>query len=152
MTRALGILLKIVAFCAVIAIMILAIGVEGYAFIEIYSTLSKMVTGYSAEDEIIKKCLKGLDLVLLGVIFFSIATALFELYVAKIKNLPEWLVIKDLDGLKALMIKMVIFIMTISFTGRVVTYNGGLDILYLGGGLALVIVALTYFLVNKKKT
>jgi uncharacterized membrane protein YqhA len=152
MTKALGILLKIVAFCAVIAIICLAIGVEGYAFVEIYSVLSKIVTGYTQEDEIIKTCLKSLDLVLIGVVLFTVATALFELYVAKIPNLPSWLVIEDLDGLKALMIKMVIFIMTISFTGRIVTYNGGLDILYLGGGLALVIAALTYFLVNKKDT
>ena len=149
MTKILGILLKVIAFCAVIAIMCLAIGVEGYAFVEIYETLSKIVTGYSAEDEIIKKCLKGLDLVLLGVVLFTVSTALFELYVFKIPNLPEWLVIKDLDGLKALLIKMVIFIMTISFTGRVVTYTGGLEILYLGAGLALVICALTYFLSKK---
>ncbi|WP_194852511.1 YqhA family protein [Nonlabens antarcticus] len=152
MTRTLGILLKIVAFCAVIAIICLAIGVEGYAFVEIYNTLSTIITGYTQEDEIIKKCLKGLDLVLLGVIFFSVATALFELYIMKIPKLPKWLVIDDLDGLKALMIKMVIFVMTISFTGRVVTYSGGIDILYLGGGLALVIGSLTYFLVNKNET
>ncbi|KQC33613.1 hypothetical protein AAU57_09985 [Nonlabens sp. YIK11] len=149
MTKSLGFLLKIVAALAVIAIIALAIGVEFYAFKEIYSTLSKIVLGYSEEDEVIKNCLKALDLVLLGVILLSVGTALFELYVCKIPNLPSWLVIEDLDGLKALMIKMVIFIMTISFTGRVVVYNSGVEILYLGAGLALVVGALTYFLANK---
>ena len=152
MTSILGVSLKVITFLAVLAIICLAIGVEGYAFIEIYNTVSKMISGYTAEDEIIKKCLKSLDLVLLGVIFFTIATALFELYITNIKNLPSWLVVKDLDGLKALMIKMVIFIMTISFTGRIVTYNSGVDILYLGASLALVVTALTYFLLNKKDT
>lgn len=151
MTQVLGIFLKVVAFIAALAIIALAIGVEGYALVEIYKVLSKMISGYTQEDQIILKCLKSLDLVLLGVILFSVATALFELYVARIINLPKWLIIEDLDGLKALMIKMVIFIMTISFTGRVVTYGGGLDILYLGASLALVIAALTYFLLNKKE-
>lgn len=149
MSKILGWLLKLVALLAVLAIICLAIGVESYAFTEIYRTLSKIFIGYTEEDTIIKDCLKSLDLVLLGVILFSVATGLFELYICKIKNLPNWLVIEDLDGLKALMIKMVIFIMTISFTGRVVTYNEGNNIVYLGAGLALVIFSLTFFLIKK---
>ncbi len=152
MSSILGVFLKVITFLAVLAIICLAIGIEGYAFVEIYGTISKMISGYTEEDEIIKNCLKSLDLVLLGVIFFTIGTALFELYISNIKNLPSWLVIKDLDGLKALMIKMVIFIMTISFTGRIITYSSGIDILYLGGSLALVVTALTYFLLSKKNT
>lgn len=152
MTNIFGFFLKIVSFLAVLAMICLAIGVEVYAFIEIYQVLAKIFTGFSKDDEVIKSCLKALDLVLVGVIFFTVALALFELYVAKINNLPKWLVVNDLDDLKALLIKMVIFVMTISFTGRIVTYSTGADILYLGIGLAVVIASLTYFLVNKKDT
>lgn len=152
MTNIFGFFLKIVSFLAVLAMICLAIGVEVYAFIEIYQVLAKIFTGFSKDDEVIKSCLKALDLVLVGVIFFTVALALFELYVAKINNLPKWLVVNDLDDLKALLIKMVIFVMTISFTGRIVTYSTGVDILYLGIGLAVVIASLTYFLVNKKDT
>lgn len=149
MTKVLGIFLKIISLLAVLAMICLAIGVEAFAFTEIYDVLIKIFTGFSEDDQVIKSCLKSLDLVLVGVIFFTVALALFELYVAKINNLPNWLVVEDLDDLKALLIKMVIFVMTISFTGRIVTYNGGLDILYLGAGLAMVIASLTYFLANK---
>ncbi|MGB5981688.1 MAG: YqhA family protein [Nonlabens sp.] len=152
MTKIFGYLLKGMSTAAVIGIIILAIAVEAYAFVDMYEAISTMFEGYNEEDEIIKKCLKSLDLVLLGVIFFSIGIGLFELYVGKIKNIPSCLVIDDLDSLKALMIKMVIVVMTISFTGRVVTYSGGLEILYLGGGLAVVIAALTFFLANKNET
>lgn len=149
MNSVLGFLLKVISFCGVFAIICLAIGVEVYAFKEIYATLNKILLGYSKEDTIIKNCLKSLDLVLLGVILFSVATGLFELYIGKIKNLPSWLCISDLDGLKSLMIKMVIFIMAISFTGKVVTYSSGDGILNLGIGLACVVFALTYFLRKK---
>ena len=149
MVKPFGYLLKFVAFIAVLAIIALAIGVEAYAILEIKRTLSKVVIGYNKENTIVKDCLKSLDLVLLGVILFSVATGLFELYIKKIPNLPEWLVIDDLDGLKSLIIKMVIFIMVISFAGRVITYDKGIDIACIGGGIALVIASLTYFLQKK---
>jgi len=149
MSNIFGYLLKIISFFAVLAIVALAFGVEVYAFKQIYKTLNEIFMGYKGEDTIIKDSLKALDMVLLGVILFSVATGLFELYVSKINNLPSWLVIKDLDGLKAMLIKMVIFIMAVSFTGRIVTYTEGVNIAYIGVGLASVIFALTFFL-NKK--
>jgi len=149
MSKIFGYLLKIISFFAVLAIVALAFGVEVYAFKQIYKTLNEIFMGYKGEDTIIKDSLKALDMVLLGVILFSVATGLFELYVSKINNLPSWLVIKDLDGLKAMLIKMVIFIMAVSFTGRIVTYTEGVNIAYIGVGLASVIFALTFFL-NKK--
>lgn len=149
MNSILGYLLKGIAFLAVVAIIVLAMGVEIYAFKQIYTTIQEILFGHKGEDTIVKDCLKSLDLVLLGVILTSVATGLFELYVGKIRNLPSWLVIDDLDGLKSMLIKMIIFIMAVSFTGRIVTYSGGMDILYQGVGLAAVIVALTYFLRKK---
>jgi len=149
MSKIFGYLLKFISFIAVIAIVALAFGVEIYAIKQICQTLMKILFGHEGKDTIVKDCLKALDLVLLGVILFSVATGLFELYVMKIKNLPSWLVIEDLDGLKVMLIKMVIFIMAVSFTGRIVTYSDGIDILYIGVGLASVVFALTYFLKNK---
>lgn len=149
MNKFLGILLKIMAVIGVIAIIILAIAVEVYAIMDLYEAVEQMAMSSSKEDTVIKDCLKALDLILLGVIFFTVALGLFELYVVRIKNLPKWLVIDNLDDLKSLMIKMVIFIMAISFTGRIVTYTDGIYIIYLGVSFAVVTVALTYFIKNK---
>lgn len=149
MNNILGYLLKFISFIAVLGIILLAVGVEVYAFKQIFATITQIFLGHKGEDTIVEDCLKSLDLVLLGVILFSVATALFELYVGKINNLPSWLVIDSLDGLKSMMIKMVIFIMAVSFTGKIVTYGEGIDIAYLGIGLAAVVFALTYFLTKK---
>ncbi|SFR31341.1 Uncharacterized membrane protein YqhA [Robiginitalea myxolifaciens] len=146
MNRILGWGLRAVSLVAVLAIIVLALGVEIYAFKQIYATIQEIILGHKGEDTIVKDSLKSLDLVLLGVILTSVATGLFELYIGKIPNLPSWLVIDDLDGLKSMLIKMIIFIMAVSFTGRIVTYAGGMDILYQGVGLAAVILALTFFL------
>ncbi len=145
----LGILLKIIALTGVVAIAALAIAVEFYAITDIVNVFKHIATGYSEENTIIKDCLKALDLVLLGVIFFTVAMGLFELYIAKIKNLPSWLVIENLDDLKSLLIKMVIFVMAVSITGRIVTYTSGVNILYVGAAFAIVTISLTYFIKNK---
>jgi uncharacterized membrane protein YqhA len=147
-----GILLKIIAVVAVVASIVLAIGVEYFAVAQTIKNLDKIAGGTSAEDDIVKEVIKTLDLVLLGVIFFTIAAALFELFVAEIDNLPDWLVIKNLDDLKTMMIKMVIVVMAISFTGKIITWRGETEILYYGVGLAAVIGALSYFLLVKERS
>jgi uncharacterized membrane protein YqhA len=71
---------------------------------------------------------------------------LFELFVGAIDNLPGWLVIKDIDELKSMLIKVVIVVMAVSFTGKIVTWDGETDLLGYGLGLGVVIFALSFFL------
>ncbi|WP_020538219.1 YqhA family protein [Lewinella cohaerens] len=146
-----GYLMKIIALVAVIAIMLLAIGVEYFAITQIAKNLTAIITGTSKEDIVVKDVLKSLDIVLLGVIFFTMAASLFELFIQKIDSLPDWLSITNLDQLKAMMIKMIIVVMAISFTGKIITWNGETEIAYYGVGLAAVIGALSYFLLVKQE-
>jgi hypothetical protein len=53
---------------------------------------------------------------------------------------------KDLNDLKARVIAMIILVAAVSFVDTVVDFGPGLQTLYLGAGVALVIVALTLFL------
>jgi uncharacterized membrane protein YqhA len=52
----------------------------------------------------------------------------------------------DLNDLKARVISMVILVAAVSFVDVAVESNGGLNTLYLGAAVALVIAALTAFL------
>ncbi|WP_367392846.1 YqhA family protein [Lewinella sp. LCG006] len=146
-----GYLMKIIALIAVIAIILLAIGVEYYAITQIAKNLTAIITDTSKEDIVVKDVLKSLDIVLLGVIFFTMAASLFELFIKPIDSLPDWLSINNLDQLKAMMIKMIIVVMAISFTGKIITWNGEMEIAYYGVGLAAVIAGLSYFLLAKEK-
>ncbi|NND07964.1 MAG: YqhA family protein, partial [Saprospiraceae bacterium] len=66
-------------------------------------------------------------------------------------NLPEWFRMKDIDQLKSMLIKVTIVVMGVSFTGRIVTWDGSTDLLGYGIGLGVVILALSYFLNVKIK-
>ncbi|MEM9888555.1 MAG: YqhA family protein [Bacteroidota bacterium] len=141
-----GILLKFVSFLSVIGVIVLAIGVFFYSFYEIYKVIETILKAYSSEGEVILKALKAIDLVLLAVIFFIIGTGLFELFIRPIDNLPDWFHMKNIDQLKGMLIKVVIVVMGVSFTGRIVTWDGKTDLLGYGIGLGVVIFALSYFL------
>lgn len=141
-----GILLKVVSFLAVIGVTLLSIGVFLYSFYEIFKVVKSILSDYPNEGEIILKALKAIDLVLLGVIFFIIGTGLFELFIKPIDNLPDWFHMENIDQLKAMLIKVIIVVMGVSFTGRIVTWDGETDLLGYGIGLGVVIFALSFFL------
>lgn len=92
-----------------------------------------------------------IDLSLVGVTLLIAAVGLFELFLVSDgprqgrRLLPEWLVIRDLNDLKARVISMIVLVSAVSFIDLVVDFRAGRDVLYLGAGVALVIVALTVF-------
>jgi uncharacterized membrane protein YqhA len=89
------------------------------------------------------------DLVLLGVVMYLIALGLYELFIDDTIPFPKWLEIHTLDDLKSKLISVVIVVMGVDFLKQIVTWDGERNLLTLGGGIALVIAALTYFLSYK---
>jgi len=92
------------------------------------------------------------DLFLVGATLMIAAFGFYELFIGRIDangpgmRLPGWLKMDDLNDLKARVISMIILVAAVTFTDVVVEYRAGLETLYLGGGVALVIAALTAFL------
>jgi uncharacterized protein (TIGR00645 family) len=92
------------------------------------------------------------DLLLVGVTLLIAGVGLYELFVSPqrgeegTKLLPGWLVMRDLNDLKARVVSMIVLVSAVSFIDLVVDFQAGKDVLYLGAGVALVIGALTFFL------
>jgi uncharacterized membrane protein YqhA len=92
------------------------------------------------------------DLFLLGTTLYVIAIGLYELFIDPHLPTPAWLTIKNLDDLKAKVLAVVIVVLGVLFLGQVIAWDGQRDLLRLGGGIALVIAALTYFLGQKTRS
>jgi uncharacterized membrane protein YqhA len=75
-----------------------------------------------------------------------VSLGLYQLYFRQDLQLPKWLKIETLDDLKSKLVGVTITVLAVYFLGRAVVWDTGADVLYLGGAVALVIVALTYFL------
>ena len=89
------------------------------------------------------------DLFLLGVVMYIIALGLYELFIDDTVPVPNWLEIHNLDDLKGKLISVVIVVMGVLFLKQIVSWDGERNLLTFGGGIALVIAALTYFLSSK---
>ncbi|MEM1327079.1 MAG: YqhA family protein [Bacteroidota bacterium] len=146
-----GWLLRSLSFIAVVGVLILATSILFYSMYEIFTVIKTILKDFTTDAEIILKALKAVDMVLLGIVFFIMGVGLFELFVGKVDNLPQWLHIKDIDQLKGMLIKVAIVVIGVSFTGRVVTWDGEADLMGYGIGLGAVIFALSYFINVKQQ-
>ncbi|MEM6723030.1 MAG: YqhA family protein [Bacteroidota bacterium] len=134
-----------------IALFMLGLAVTFYSFVEGAHVITDILTFTATEDKVIYKAMGVLDLILLSLSIFIAALGIYELFVHPIDNLPDWIRTKDIDTLKAMLIKIVIIVMGISFLGSVVAWDGEKDLLNFGISIAAVTVALSYFLSVKEK-
>jgi uncharacterized protein (TIGR00645 family) len=92
-----------------------------------------------------------IDLFLVGATLMIAGVGLYELFVSpereehRTRILPTWLVMRDLNDLKGRVISMIVLVSAVSFTDSVVNFQTGRDVLNLGAGVALMILALTIF-------
>lgn len=95
--------------------------------------------------------LLDVDLLLIGATFLISAVGFYELFIREIPadeatRMPAWLDMHDLNDLKGRIIAMIVLILAVSFVEVAVDSSNGRLVLELGGGIALVVVALTAFL------
>ena len=93
-----------------------------------------------------------MDTFLVGVTFLIAAFGFYELFIIKEERprhrtwLPSWLRMHDLEDLKARIVSMLILVAAITFVDVAVESHDERGILFLGLGIAVVIIALTAFL------
>jgi uncharacterized membrane protein YqhA len=95
--------------------------------------------------------LLDVDLFFIGATMLIAAVGFYELFIKEIHftartRLPAWLEMRDLNDLKGRVIAMIVLVLSVAFGEVVVDAPSGLTALELGGGIALVIAALTIFL------
>ena len=93
-----------------------------------------------------------IDLFLIGATLLIAAVGFYELFVDRTgqgdrpSSMPGWLVMRDLNDLKARVVSMLVLVAAVSFVDIAVDPPEGSTILYLGTGTAVFIGALTVFL------
>ena len=86
------------------------------------------------------------DAMLLGSVLIIVGLGLFQLFVDSRIDLPAWLRVSTLEELKAKLLGVVAVLISVSFVGFVVEYDGEADVLEFGLAIAAVIVAVAIFL------
>lgn len=86
------------------------------------------------------------DALLLGSVLIIVALGLFQLFIDNDLPLPEWLRVSTLDELKAKLLGVVAVLISVSFVGYIVEYEGEANVLEFGLAIAAVIIAVAIFL------
>ena len=138
-------IILIAVFCAFVAAVVLLV-VAGIETVQlVINSFTESVDGKSVKLLAIS-FIEIIDILLLGTVFYITALGLYELFIDEQLPTPSWLHITQLDDLKSKLIGVVVVILAVLFLGQVVNWDGGSDILFLGAAIALVIVAITFFL------
>jgi len=88
----------------------------------------------------------AVDVYLIAIAVYIISIGLYSLFVDDRLILPKWLEIKNLEDLKGNLISVVIAVLSVLFLQKAVSWEDGHDILGFGVAVAIVILALTFFL------
>lgn len=90
--------------------------------------------------------IQAVDIFLIAIAVYMISLGLYVLFIDESLPLPRWLVFRDLEDLKANLVSIVIAVLAVLFLREAVAWDGSRDLLSFGAALALVIVALTFYL------
>lgn len=88
------------------------------------------------------------DLFLLAVVLYIMSLGLLTLFVTDKIPLPKWLEFHDFDDLKERLVSVISVMLGVYFLGYVLKGGHGIEVLWLGLGCAVVIVALAFFVKN----
>lgn len=91
--------------------------------------------------------LSAIDVFLIAIVGYIISAGLFVLFIDRTLPLPAWLVIRNLEDLKNNLVSVIVAVLAVLFAKEAVARAGELDLLGLGIAVALMIAALTLFLV-----
>lgn len=84
------------------------------------------------------------DSFLLAIVLYIFSIALYELFIGPL-DVPDWLVIHNLDGLKLKLVSVIILVMAVTFVEHLVEWVKPMETLMFGGAIALVLLSLVVF-------
>jgi uncharacterized membrane protein YqhA len=148
--RALAASLRL-AFIPVVILLLAALGAFAYGTAVFIHSFRSIVDHPFPVGHQVGLFLLDIDLFLVGATLLISAVGFYELFIREIQfdqagRMPAWLEMRDLNDLKGRIIAMIVLVLSVSFVEVVVDAPGGRQVLELGGGIAVVIVALTVFL------
>ena len=142
---------RAVVVVPVVVLVLLALAAFAYGVAVFVDGVGEVVAHPFPVGDRIGLFLLIIDLFLIGATMLIAAIGFYELFIGRVRagrarRLPGWLVMNDLNDLKARVVAMIVLVAAVSFVEVLVDQGGGLGVLEVGGGVALVIVALTVFL------
>lgn len=85
------------------------------------------------------------DMFLLGMVLYVVAIGMYQLFVDDHLPVPVWMQMHSLTQLKTQIIDVVVVLLLVAFLGDAIVWIGGIQILYFGAAIAVVVIAVSIF-------
>lgn len=134
-----GIVVRSAMLVPVIALTVASVAMIIYGAFETRHFLTVLFDHAHAisRDEAMLLAIELVDLFLLATVVQVVSLGLYQLYFHQDLQLPKWLKITTLDDLKHKLVGVVITVLAVYFLGRALTWESGVDIVYLGAAVAV---------------
>jgi uncharacterized membrane protein YqhA len=132
---------KYMVLIAVVALLAAALATFGWGALKTVYFVAGLIGSAGADPLSVIALLDTVDTFLVGTVLLITALGLYELFIGPLE-LPEWLVIKDLNSLKSKLSDVIVLFMAIKFLDKLVQSKNALDTLWLALAVAVVSAAL----------
>ena len=146
---------RYVVFIAVVGTFVASLALLVYEAIVVAETVIEIVREGAVSSKAAKalavRLIEAVDIFLIAIAIYIISLGLYALFIDDTLPLPRWLEVHSLDDLKENLVSIVIAVLAVLFLREAVAWDGGRETLPFGAALALVVAALTFFLMRKGK-
>lgn len=122
------------------------------ALVNTFEVSYEAATGHVGIQQLVVDYIELADIYLLAIVLYIMALGVFSLFVSDKIPLPSWLEIHDLDDLKEKLVSVVGVVLGVFFLGRVINGAAAMDTLFMGLGIAAIIIALAFFVEHVMKS
>jgi uncharacterized membrane protein YqhA len=153
MLDGIGLMVRGVMIVPVVAAFATAVALIASGAIDTYEFIFEVFfSGHEVDrNHVLLLAIEIVDLFLLATVVHVVSLGLYQLYFRQDLNLPRWLKISSLDDLKSKLVGVAVTVLAVYFLGQAISAGNDITILYLGAAVAVVIVALTFFLIRIDK-
>lgn len=131
---------------AIVGIFVLSAALLAFALYDIANAIVSLLQGRLEEKRLLLEAIEAVDLFLIITVMHVVAIGLYQLYIEERIPIPAWLRVETIDDLKVKLAGVVVVVLAVFYLGRVITGDNALNLLYLGAGVGIIIVALAAFL------
>ena len=135
---------------AVIALMIATVDAFVLGLIKTYKAIHAIFATGGRDPLILFYLIQLVDTFLVAIVLYIFAVSIYELFIGKL-DLPDWMLAHNLHDLKAKLSSVIILVAAVIFIERMIEGEDALQLLYLGGAVALVSAALIAYSVLGEK-
>jgi uncharacterized membrane protein YqhA len=137
-------------FIAVIALMLATVDAFVLGLIKTYKAIQVIITTGGRDPLILFYLIQLVDTFLVAIVLYIFAVSVYELFIGKL-DLPDWMLAHNLHDLKAKLSSVIILVAAVRFLENLIEGKDALQLLYMGGAVALVSAALIAFSVLGEK-